>query len=151
MIDPVPAGYHTATPVLFVSHLTDAVEFYRQAFGAEQEGRLWAPTGKLAGMEVRIGDSRLRILAESPERDFRAPTSLHGRTGMVHLYLPDAPAVFERAQSAGATVVEPLKEQYWGDESGVLEDPYGHRWFIARHIEDLTAEDILSRGPTTPL
>jgi PhnB protein len=150
MVDPVPAGYHTATPVLFVSHLTDAIEFYQQAFEATEEIRLWAPTGKLAGLEIRIGDSRIRILSEAPERDFRAPTSLQGRTGMVHLYLPNAQEVFERAQKNGATLVEPLNEQYWGDLCGIVEDPYGHRWFIAQHIEDLTAEEILSRGPTTP-
>ena len=151
MVDPVPTGYHTATPVLFVSHLTDAIEFYQQAFGAEEQGRLWAPTGRLAGMEISIGDSRIRILSESPERQFRAPTSLEGRSGMVHLYLPDAMAAFQRAQKAGASEVEPLNEQYWGDLCGILEDPYGHRWFIAQQIEDLTPEEILGRGPTTPL
>lgn len=151
MVDPVPAGYHTATPVLFVSHLTDAIEFYQQAFGAKEHGRLWAPTGKLAGMEISIGGSRIRILAESSERGFGAPTSLQGRTAMVHLYLPDASAAFKRAQQAGATEVEPLNEQYWGDLCGVLEDPHGHRWFIAQHIEDLSPEEILGRGPTTPL
>ena len=102
------------------------------------------------GLEIRIGDSRIRILDEAPERDFRAPTTLEGRTGMVHLYLPNAAEIFERAQKAGGVVVEPLNEQYWGDLSGVLEDPHGHRWFIAQRIEDLTSEEILSRGPTTP-
>lgn len=151
MTQPVPAGYHNATPVLCVAHLNDAAEFYRQAFAAEVCGRLWSPTGKAAGLEIRIGDSRIMLLDESPERALQSPTDLGGRSGMVHLYLPDAETVFERVVAAGARVVEPMQRQYWGDVSGLLEDPYGHRWILARRVEDLSAEEILTRGPTSPM
>lgn len=151
MAAPVPAGYHNATPVLCVSHLNDATEFYRQAFGAEEGSRLWSPNGKVAGQEISIGDSRILLVVESAERGLAHPKALGGCSAIVHLYLPDAEDVFDRAQNAGATVVEPLDKQYWGDLTGMLQDPYGHRWIIARHLEDLTDEEILSRGPTSPM
>ena len=151
MAAPVPDGYHNATPVLCVSHLNDATEFYRQAFGAEEGRRLWSPHGKVVGQEIRIGDSRIMLVAESPERRLRPPKSLGGCSGIVHLYLADAEDLLERATAAGAEIVEPLRKQYWGDLTGMLEDPFGHRWIIARRFEDLTDDEILTRGPTSPM
>jgi len=151
MAAPVPTGYHNATPVLCVSHLNDATEFYRQAFRAEERGKLWSANGRVTGQEIAIGDSRIMLVVESTERGLQSPKSLGACSGIVHLYLPDAEDVFERAVSAGATVVEPLLQQYWGDLVGMVQDPYGHRWIIARRMEDLTDEEILTRGPTTPM
>jgi PhnB protein len=151
MAAPVPSGYHNATAVLCVSHLNDATEFYRQAFGAKEHRRLWSPSGKVAGQEVSIGDSRIMLMSESPERGLQSPKSLGACSGIVHLFLADAEDVFARATSAGASVVEPLTRQYWGDLTGMLEDPYGHRWIIAQRLEDLSEEEILTRGPTSPM
>jgi PhnB protein len=140
MAHPIPAGHRTITPHLVIKGAAEAIEFYKRAFGAEEHGRMPfpGPDGqmKLGHAELQIGDSRLFLADEFPQSGNLAPS---GNSPVVlHLYVTDADAVFNRAVEAGATVVMPLADQFWGDRYGKLVDPFGHHWSIAEHLEDLT-------------
>lgn len=142
----IPAGYHTATPYLIVHDAARAIDFYQQAFGATDLGRLAMPGGKIGHAEIQIGDSRIMLADEFPDRDIRGPLTLGGTPVSLMLYVPDCDAVFHRAVSLGATVLRPLKDQFYGDRSGQITDPFGHQWSIATHMEDLTLEEIQQRA-----
>jgi uncharacterized glyoxalase superfamily protein PhnB len=145
---PVPEGFRTVTPYLVVDGASDAIEFYQQAFGAEELSRLPGPKGKLMHALIRIGDSRIMLTDEFPQSGSRSPHAVGGSPVTIHLYVPDADATFERAVAAGAKITLPLADAFWGDRYGRLEDPFGHRWSIATRKEDLSREEILSRAPT---
>jgi uncharacterized glyoxalase superfamily protein PhnB len=147
-VSPIPEGFHTVTPHLVVNHAADAIEFYRQAFGAEEISRMAGPKGKLMHAEIRIGDSRVMLVDEFPDHGKRGPRPAGGSPVAIHLYVEDADAAFERAVAAGARVVTPLEDSFWGDRYGRIEDPFGHHWSIATRTEDLTREEILMRAPT---
>jgi PhnB protein len=143
----VPDGFHTLTPHLVVKGASEAIEFYKKAFGAEEIKRVPGPDGKsLVHAELKIGDSRLLLVDEFPEMDCRGPQSVGGSPVSIHMFVDDADAAFDRALSAGAEVRMPLADQFWGDRYGVLTDPFGHVWSIATHKEDLTAEQISKRA-----
>ena len=148
---PVPEGFHTVTPHLVVNGASDAIEFYQQAFGAEELTRMPDPRGKLIHAAIRIGDSRIWLADESPERGSKGPQAVGGSPVVIHLYVADADATFERAVAAGAKVVMPLEDAFWGDRYGRLEDPFGHQWSIATRQENLTLSEIMSRAPTIEL
>ena len=140
MAHPIPAGHHTITPHLVIKGASEAIEFYKRAFGAEEHGRMPfpGPDGqmKLGHAELQIGDSRLFLADEFPQQGSVAPNGSSPVT--LHLYVTDADAVFNRAVAAGATVAMPLADMFWGDRYGKLVDPFGHHWSIAEHLEDLT-------------
>ena len=139
----VPEGYHTITPGLIVNGAQKAIEFYKEAFGAEIIGVHTTPDGsKVAHGEIKIGDSRVFINDEYPEMNARGPQSLGGSPVSLSLYVEDADAVFNRAVAAGATVTMPLADQFWGDRWGMITDPFGHHWSVATHIKDLTEEEL---------
>jgi uncharacterized glyoxalase superfamily protein PhnB len=143
-VRPIPEGYHSLTPTLILSNAAEAIEFYKRAFGAQELGRMASPDGqKIWHAELQIGDSRLMLGDEMPEAGSRSPQSLGGSPAGIHLYVEDADAVFQRAVEAGATVVMPLENAFWGDRYGQLTDPFGHRWGIATHIQDLTEEEMM--------
>lgn len=147
-VKPVPDGYHTLTPFLCVRGGADAIEFYRKAFGAEEISRMDAPGGKVAHAEIKIGDSRLMLADEMPDMpddELVSPAGLGGTAVNLHLYLPDVDARFKRAVDAGAIVRREVKDQFYGDRNGILEDPFGHIWTVSTHIEDLDAEQIKER------
>lgn len=144
----VPDGFHTVTPHLVIDGASDAIEFYGKAFGAEETARMPGPAGKLMYAEIRIGDSRIMLGDEFPQWDKKGPASIGGSSVTIHLYVADADKVFERAVAAGAKVIMPLDDAFWGDRYGVLQDPFGHRWAIATRTEDLSAEEIMARAPT---
>lgn len=148
MTSPVPQGYHTATPFLIFRRASDAIEFYQQAFGAEEIARMPGPGGKLLYAEIQIGDSRIMLADELPKQQFQSHTSVAETGYMVHLYVEDTDEVFEKAVAAGAKVVLEPRDQYWGDRYARIEDPFGHRWAIATRKEDLTLDEIVSRAPT---
>ena len=136
-VNPVPEGYHTITPLLCLEDASGAIEFYKTAFGAEEVFRMPMPDGKVAHAEIRVGDSTL-MLTEAVQE---APT-----TSSMYMYVPDADAVYERAVSAGATPVMAVADMFWGDRFGRLTDPFGVRWGIATHREDLTPQEINRRA-----
>jgi PhnB protein len=142
-VSPVPPGYHTLTPHLIVSDAKKAAEFYQRAFGAEVRGIAHAPDGKVIHAEVKIGDSILMFNDEIPAYGVLSPTTTKANTCVTtHMYVPDADKVFASAIAAGAKVIMPLQDQFWGDRYGTVEDPFGHRWSIATHIKDQSPEEM---------
>ena len=143
----IPAGYHTATPYLIANDAAAAIEFYKKAFGAEEIERIADDNGAIRHAEFKIGDSPFMITEEHP--DYPAWQSPHSRGGTpvhIYLYVEDVDAVFKQAISSGATELLPVKDQFYGDRSGGITDPFGHVWFIASRIEDLSPEEIQRRA-----
>jgi PhnB protein len=145
-VKPIPDGYHTATPYLIVRHAARAIEFYKQAFGAEELVRLDGPGGKVGHAEIRVGDSPIMLADEFPDMGALSPQSLGGSPITILLYVEDVDARVGQAVAAGATVLRPVKDQFYGDRSGTLADPFGHKWTIATHKEDLSPEEMRRRS-----
>ena len=139
---PIPEGFRTVTPHLIVGGAADAIEFYKKAFGAQEVGRLPGPNGKVMHAQLRIGDSALMLMDESPEHRALGPRALKGSPVTIHLYVDDADAFFARAVKAGAKATMPVADQFWGDRYGVLEDPYGHHWSVDTHKRDVTPQEM---------
>jgi PhnB protein len=142
MTQPIPDGMHSLTPHLVCAGAADAIEFYKAAFGAVELGRLPGPDGKLVHAAVRIGDSTLMLVDESPEWGMLGPKALKGSPVTVHLYVPDVDGTVAQAVAAGAKVTMPVADMFWGDRYGTLEDPFGHRWSVATHTRDLSFDEI---------
>lgn len=143
---PIPDGYNTATPYLIVKGAAEAIEFYKRAFGATEVMRMTDPQGRVGHAEIRIGDSVIMLADEHPAMGYRGPRSLGGSSVSILLYLPEVDAVFERAIKAGARSQRAVQDQFYGDRSGTLEDPFGHVWTIATHVEDVPAEEMRRRA-----
>lgn len=133
---------HAVTPHLICAGASDAIAFYVRAFGAVELARLPGPDGQLMHALIRIGDSHLMLNDEFPDFGALGPKARGGTSVTLHLYVPDADASFARALEAGAAVVMPLADQFWGDRYGVVADPWGHHWSIATHVRDMSAEEI---------
>lgn len=144
-VRPVPEGYHTATPYLIVRDAPRALDFYQQAFGARELMRCADPSGRVGHAEFQIGDSRIMVADEFPDMGFRGPQSLGGSPVGILLYVDDVDAWFDRALGAGAKTLQPVKDQFYGDRSGTLTDPFGHVWTIATHQEDVSPEEVERR------
>jgi len=142
----IPDGYHTITPGLTVRDGAKAVEFYKRAFGAQQVFRMDRPDGRLMHAELQIGTSRIMLGEEYPQQGCQSPESLKGTPVSFYLYVPDADAAFAQAIAAGAKAVKPVSDMFWGDRQGEVSDPFGHRWSVATHQEDLTPEQIGQRS-----
>lgn len=144
-VKPIPEGYHTVTPYLIVDNAAKALDFYHQAFDATELMRFDAPGGKIGHAEIKIGNSHLMLADESPDMGFKSPQSLGGSSVSVVLYVEDVDTMFPKAIAAGAKELRPVKDQFYGDRSGSLVDPFGHVWTIATHIEDVTNEEMGKR------
>jgi PhnB protein len=142
----IPEGYSTATPYLIVKGAADAIEFYQRAFGATEMLRMADPQGRIGHAEIRIGDSVIMLADEHPAMGYRSPRALGGSSVSILLYLEDVDAVFARAVKAGAKALRPVTNQFYGDRSGTLEDPFGHVWTIATHVEDVPPEEMKRRA-----
>jgi PhnB protein len=142
----IPDGYHTATPYLIISGATEAIEYYKQAFGATELFRMPAPGGKIGHAEIKIGDSPIMLADEFPEMGYKSPQTLGGSPVSIMIYVADVDTVFDRAIAAGGKAQRPVKDQFYGDRSGTLEDPFGHVWHVATHKEDVSAEEMERRG-----
>jgi PhnB protein len=142
----IPEGYHTLTPYLCCKNAKEAMEFYKKAFGAEQLFMMPQPDGRVGHAEMKIGTSRFMLADEYPEMGFRSPASIGGAGLQLHMYVEDVDAAFDRAVKAGAQVVRPVADQFYGDRSGTLSDPSGHVWHISTHKEDLSFEEIERRA-----
>ena len=141
----IPTGYHTVTPYLACGDAAAAIEFYKKAFGAAEVFRMAAPGGRIGHAEVKIGDSRIMLTDEYAEMNFVGPLSRGGTTVHIHLYVKDVDAMVERAVAAGAKLLREVKDQFYGDRTGTLEDPFGHSWSLATHIEDVSNEEVMRR------
>jgi uncharacterized glyoxalase superfamily protein PhnB len=143
----VPDDFHTITPHLVVRGVARAIEFYRRAFGADELYRNTAPDGRaIMHAELLLGDSRFLVNDEFPDWGVLAPPSLGGSPVTLHLYVEDVDAVFQSAVDAGAEVVMPVADAFWGDRYAIVKDPFGHRWSIASRIEDLSPQEIQQRA-----
>ena len=140
-VKPIPDGYQAVTPYLIVSGAARALDFYKQVFGATELMRLAGPNG-VAHAEMRIGDSVVMLADESPDMGYKGPVALGGSPVSLMLYVADVDATFQRAVAAGAVQQRPVKDQFYGDRSGTLEDPFGHVWTVATHIEDVAPDEI---------
>ena len=145
-VKPIPDGYHTVTPYLIVNGGNDALDFYKRALGAEELFRMPMPDGKVGHAEIQIGDSRIMMADECPEMGFKGPASLGGAGVSIMLYVGDSDALFAQAVAAGAKVLQPLSDKFYGDRSGTVQDPFGHVWSISTHKEDLTPAQIAERA-----
>jgi PhnB protein len=146
MVGPIPEGYHRVTPYLILNKASDAIAFYKAALGASEVMRLDDPSGKIHHAEIQIGDSRIMLADEHPELQALSPKTIGGSPVTIHLYVEDVDASVERAVSAGAKLIRPVADQFYGDRTGGIEDPFGYRWFIATHKEDLTLDEIRRRA-----
>ena len=146
-ISPIPEGFHTLTPYLVIKGASEAIEFYKRAFGAQEKVRMPGPDGKsVMHAELKIGDSPLMLADEFPDMGSLGPHGIGGTSVVIHVYVDDADAVFNQAVAAGAQVKMPLQDMFWGDRYGQLTDPFGHRWSVATHKEDLTPEEMGKRA-----
>jgi PhnB protein len=144
-VKPIPEGFHTVTPRMFVRGAAKAIEFYKRAFGATELERHADPSGKIVDAGLRIGDSIISLAEESPEWGNYSPESFGGPTTIITLNVEDADAVWNQAVSAGAKVIFPIEDQFYGYRQGRLEDPFGHLWIISTHIEDVPPEEMNRR------
>jgi PhnB protein len=141
----IPDGHRSVTPYLTIRNAAEALEFYRKAFGATEHYRLMMPDGRVGHAEIGLGDSIVMLSDEFPEYGGKAPGALGGSPVSMHLYVGDVDAVFRKAVSAGASVRKPVMDQFYGDRSGQLEDPFGHLWWIATHKEDVAPDEMQKR------
>ena len=144
-VKPIPEGYHTATPYLILNDADKALEFYKQAFGAIEVVRMASPDGKVGHAEIKIGDSMLMLGEETLEMGYRGVQSYGGSPVSIMLYVEDCDALFNQAVAVGATVKQPMKDQFYGDRSGTVADPFGFQWNLSTHKEDVTPEDMKKR------
>ena len=141
-VQPIPAGYHAITPYLAVRGGAQAIEFYKNAFGAKEIMRMPGPDGKLGHAEISIGGSRIMLSDEYEEMAFFGPQTRGGTTVLIHLYVKDVDATVARAVAAGGKLVRPLQDQFYGDRTCSIEDPFGHMWYVATHTRDLSMAEI---------
>lgn len=139
---PIPDGMRSVTPHLVCAGASEAIEFYKKAFGAMEVRRVQTPQGRLLNALIRIGDSAVMLVDEFPDWGSFGPKSLKGSPVTIHLYVDDVDATFEQAVRAGAKITMPLDDMFWGDRYGKLEDPFGHEWSVATHIRDMTPEEM---------
>jgi len=143
---PIPEGFHTLTPYLTVKDAPRAIDFYKQAFGAEVRGTHYSPDGKIMNADLKVGDSILMLAEEFPGMGAKSPLALGDSPVTIHVYVEDVDKLFNQAIAAGAKAVMPVMDQFWGDRFGMVTDPFGHRWSIGTHKEDLTPAEIEKRG-----
>lgn len=144
-VRPIPEGYHTATPYLVVEGAAKALEFYTKAFAATELFRLPGAGGKVGHCEFKIGDSIFMMADEHPEMNARGPKSFGGSPISIMIYVEDSDRVFQQAVAAGAAVERPMEDKFYGDRAGSVIDPFGHRWHISTHVEDVAPDEIERR------
>ena len=145
-VKPIPDGYRRITPYLIVADAAAAIQFYSEAFGAAERMRHTAPDGKIGHAELVIGDSVIMLADEFPDHGAHGPGKFGGSPVTLHFYVEDVDAVTARALAMGAKTVRPVQNQFYGDRSGSVTDPFGHVWHIATHVEDVSAEEIARRA-----
>jgi PhnB protein len=145
-VKPIPDGYPRVCPYLYVDGANAAIDFYAQVLGARERMRMGAPDDKIGHAEIEIGDSVIMLADEFPEMEVLGPRSVGGTPVTISVYVEDVDAVMGRAASAGARVTRPVADQFYGDRLGMFEDPFGHRWSVATHIEDVPPDEMARRA-----
>jgi PhnB protein len=143
---PIPDDYPQLTPYICVDDAAKAIEFYTKVFGGRERMRFPAPGGKIGHAEVQIGDSVLMLSDEHPEHGALSPRTVGGTSTTLSLYVEDVDAVFKKALAAGAKQLREVKNQFYGDRTGQFEDPFGHKWSVATHVEDVSGEEMARRA-----
>ncbi|MFZ1925695.1 MAG: VOC family protein [Solirubrobacteraceae bacterium] len=146
MVKPIPDNYPQVMPYLIVDGAGEAIEFYQGVFGASERMRLGGPDGKIGHAELQIGEAVIMLADENPGMNIEGPKSIGGTPVTIHVYVEDADGTFERAIQAGAKPLRAVEDQFYGDRSGQFEDPYGHRWNVATHVEDISEEEMVRRA-----
>jgi PhnB protein len=146
MTQPIPEGYRTVTPYLTLDDATEAIEFYKSAFGAEEQFRMEAPNGKIGHAVLKIGDSLVMLSDAFPGASTQPPNELGGTTTGLFVYVEDADAVAKKALDTGAISVQEVQDQFWGDRMGTIKDPFGHVWSVATHVEDVPPDEMEKRA-----
>jgi len=141
----IPAGYHTVTPYLVIKGAAQAIEYYKKVFGATVVVRMDGPDGRVGHAELQIGDSRIMLADENQSMGATSATTIGNSPVSLYLYLPDVDRVVEKAVAEGAKILKPVQDQFYGDRSGFLQDPFGHFWGIATHIEDVSPQEMKER------
>jgi len=144
-VKPIPDGYHSVTPYLIVDDAARAIEFYKKAFSAVELMRMPAPGGKIGHAEIRVGDSPIMLADESPEMGHRSARTLGGSPISLMVYVEDVDARVAQAVAAGGKLVRPVANQFYGDRSGGVDDPFGYHWYLATHVEDVPPEEMKKR------
>ena len=147
-VKPVPDGHRTVAPYLAIKNAASALEFYKKAFGAIETYKLIIPDGRVGHAEIRLGDSLIMLADEFPEFGGKAPESLGGSPVSIHLYVDDVDVFVKKAVGEGARELKPVADQFYGDRSGQLQDPFGHLWWVATHKEDVAPEELQKRVRT---
>jgi len=147
-VSPIPKGYHSITPYLIIKGAAQAIDYYKKAFGATEVFRMDGPDGKVGHAELQIGDSRIMLADENPGmgQGHSSAATIGSSPVSLYLYIPDVDRVVERAVSAGAKVLKPVQDQFYGDRSGFIQDPFGHLWGIATHVEDVAPQELEKRA-----
>jgi len=143
-VKPIPEGYHSVTPYLIIKGAADAIEFYKKAFGATELFRM-ENDGIVGHAEIKIGDSPIMLSDEHPAMGYVSPTTLGGTPVSIMIYVDDVDTIFKQAIAAGGVEQKPLQDQFYGDRSGSLKDPFGHQWHVATHKEDVSPEEMEKR------
>lgn len=146
MVNPIPDGYPRVTPYLIVDDASAAIDFYKSVLGATERMRMGGPDGKVGHAELGIGDSVIMLADEHPEMDARGPKTVGGTPVSLHVYVEDADRVFERAIETGAEALRPVEDKFYGDRSGSFEDPFGHHWHVATHVEEVPPDEMSKRA-----
>ena len=142
----IPEGYHGVTPYLSINGAAEAIEFYKRAFSADELFRLATPTGDIMHAEIKVGGSPVMLAESCKGTGFQDPKNLGGTSVGLHIYVENVDELFSQAVDAGAKIIKPVEDQFYGDRTGTLEDPFGHFWFISTHKEDLDPEEIAERA-----
>ncbi|MGA7077622.1 MAG: VOC family protein [Terriglobales bacterium] len=142
----IPKGYNTVTPYLVIKGAAKAIDYYKKVFGATVAVRMDAPDGRVGHAELQIGDSRIMLADENPQMGYRSAESIGASPVSLYVYLPDCDGVVAKAASEGAKILKPVADQFYGDRSGFIQDPFGHLWGIATHKEDLSPKEIDERA-----
>ena len=150
MVNPIPESYPRVVPYLHIAGAKEAIDFYTSVLGAEVRMTMPGPDGRIGHAELSIGDSIIMLSDEFPEMGVRGPKTVGGSPVTIHVYVEDVDATFEKALKAGAVATRPLEDKFYGDRGGEFEDPFGHRWSIASHIEDVTTEEMERRMGQMP-
>jgi PhnB protein len=146
MTQAIPEGYPRVTPYLIVDGAAAAIDFYRSVLGASERMRMPGPDGRIGHAELELGNSLIMLADENPQMDIRGPSSIGGTPVSLHVYVEDSDATFERALKAGAKALRPVEDRFYGDRSGQFEDPFGHRWDVSTHVEDVAPQEMAERA-----
>jgi PhnB protein len=145
-VKPIPDGYPQVTPYLCVEGAEAAIAFYAEVLGTTERMRMLGPDGKVSHAELQLGDSLVMVADEAPAIGVLSPKTIGGTPVTLSVYVEDVDAVIDRAAQAGATVLRPAEDQFYGDRTGQFEDPFGHRWSVATHVEDVSPEEMAKRA-----